>query len=112
MYFKNNNNFLHGVNFHHFHDDKKHLAGQGSINKDDFNKIIKFIGRDNILNADEFCNRVKENKLGDNKVCFTFDDGSCTFNVANPCPTDLNGDGQTTTSDLLIFLGAFGTDCE
>ena len=38
MYFKNNNNFLHGVNFHHFHDDKKHLAGQGSINK--FNNVI------------------------------------------------------------------------
>ncbi|MBL6644898.1 MAG: hypothetical protein ISP55_00415 [Flavobacteriales bacterium] len=41
----------------------------------------------------------------------TNDDGSCIFDTANPCPTDLNGDGQTTTSDLLIFLGAFGTDC-
>ena len=89
MYFKNNNNFLHGVNFHHFHDDKKHLAGQGSINKDDFNKIIKFIGRDNILNADEFCNRVKENKLGDNKVCFTFDDGiKSQIDVALPILED------------------------
>ena len=42
----------------------------------------------------------------------TNDDGSCIFNTASSCPTDLNGDGQTTTSDLLIFLGAFGTDCE
>jgi len=42
----------------------------------------------------------------------TNDDGSCEFDVANPCPTDLNGDNQTTTSDLLIFLGAFGTVCE
>jgi hypothetical protein len=41
----------------------------------------------------------------------TNDDGSCEFEIANPCPTDLNGDGQTTTSDLLIFLGAFGTEC-
>ena len=41
----------------------------------------------------------------------TNDDGSCEFDVANPCPTDLNGDNQTTTSDLLIFLGAFGTEC-
>jgi len=41
----------------------------------------------------------------------TNDDGSCEFDVANPCPTDLNGDNQTTTSDLLIFLGAFGTVC-
>jgi hypothetical protein len=42
----------------------------------------------------------------------TNDDGSCMFDIANPCPTDLNDDGQTTTSDLLIFLGAFGTECE
>ena len=75
MYFKNNNNFLHGINFHHFHDDKNHPAGQGSISKDEFNNIIKFIGRDNILNADEFYNRVKEKKLHDKNVCFTFDDG-------------------------------------
>ena len=41
----------------------------------------------------------------------TNDDGSCEFEIANSCPTDLNGDGQNTTADLLIFLGAFGTDC-
>ena len=32
--------------FHHFHDDKIHKSGQGSISKDDFVKIIKFIGRE------------------------------------------------------------------
>jgi hypothetical protein len=42
----------------------------------------------------------------------TNDDGSCEFDTASPCPTDLNGDNQTTTSDLLIFLGAFGTLCD
>lgn len=41
----------------------------------------------------------------------TNDDGSCLFDIANPCPTDLNGDGGTTTADLLLFLGAFGTVC-
>lgn len=41
----------------------------------------------------------------------TQDDGSCTFTVANPCPTDLNGDGSTTTADLLVFLVDFGNDC-
>ena len=30
----------------------------------------------------------------------------------SPCPTDLNGDGTTSVSDLLILLGAFATDCE
>jgi len=39
------------------------------------------------------------------------DDGSCTFEIANPCPADLNGDGSVTTGDLLEFLGAFGTVC-
>ena len=42
--------------FHHFHDNKLHKQGQGSISKDDFCKLIKFIGRENILDAKEFFN--------------------------------------------------------
>jgi hypothetical protein len=41
----------------------------------------------------------------------TQDDGSCQFTIANPCPTDLNGDGSTTTADLLVFLVDFGNQC-
>ena len=41
----------------------------------------------------------------------TQDDGSCEFTIANPCPTDLNGDGSTTTADLLVFLVDFGNTC-
>ena len=41
----------------------------------------------------------------------TQDDGSCEFTIANPCPTDLNGDGSTTTADLLVFLVDFGGTC-
>ena len=40
------------------------------------------------------------------------DDGTCELELANPCPSDLNGDGTTSVSDLLILLGAFATDCE
>jgi hypothetical protein len=41
------------------------------------------------------------------------DDGSCEMSSgANPCPTDLNGDGTTSVSDLLMLLGAFSTPCE
>jgi hypothetical protein len=40
------------------------------------------------------------------------DDGSCTFDLQNPCPADLNLDGSVTTADLLQFLGAFGTVCQ
>lgn len=41
----------------------------------------------------------------------TIDDGSCVFNLANPCPQDLNNDGIVNTADLLLFLPAFGTNC-
>jgi len=39
------------------------------------------------------------------------DDGSCSFDIANPCPADLNGDGSVSTADLLEFLTAFGQIC-
>ena len=44
MYFNNTNSFFHGIMFHHFHDDEMHTKGQGSVSKDDFYKIIRFIG--------------------------------------------------------------------
>jgi hypothetical protein len=40
------------------------------------------------------------------------DDGTCEFDLSNPCPADINQDGSVTTADLLEFLGAFGTVCE
>ena len=40
----------------------------------------------------------------------TVDDGSCIF--TSSCPEDLNGDGLINATDLLQFLGAFGSACE
>jgi hypothetical protein len=40
------------------------------------------------------------------------EDGSCIVDAANPCPGDLNEDGVVGTPDLLVFLAAFGTDCD
>lgn len=37
----------------------------------------------------------------------TADDGSCEYESC-ACPADLNGDGQITVADVLIFLGDFG----
>ena len=77
--------------FHHFHDDKRHLKGQGSISKDGLLNLIKFIGRKNILNADDFLKRYKEKKLKKNHVCFTFDDClKCQFDIAFPVMEELN----------------------
>ena len=39
-----------------------------------FFKIINFIGRKNILDADVFFEKLKRNKLKNNEVCLTFDD--------------------------------------
>lgn len=40
----------------------------------------------------------------------TIDDHSCEF-VSNACPSDLNADGVTGVSDLLMFLAEFGFTC-
>ena len=76
--------------FHHFHDDGIHTKGQGSISKDDFYKMINFIGRNNILDADVFFEKFKKNKLKKNEVCLTFDDSiKCQIDVALPVLEDL-----------------------
>ena len=90
MYFDKNNNFFHGIMFHHFHDDGVHTKGQGSISKDDFYKLIKFIGRKNILDADVFFEKFRENNLKKNEVCLTFDDSiKSQIDVALPVLEDL-----------------------
>jgi len=90
MYFNNKNNFFHGIMFHHFHDDGIHTKGQGSISKDDFYKMINFIGRNNILDADIFFEKFKNKKLKENEVCLTFDDTiKCQIDIALPVLEEL-----------------------
>ena len=90
MYFNNTNSFFHGIMFHYFHDNGEHNRGQGSISKDEFYKLINFIDRKNILNADVFFEKFKENKLKENEVCLTFDDTiKCQIDVALPVLEDL-----------------------
>ncbi|MDC3117819.1 polysaccharide deacetylase family protein [Candidatus Pelagibacter sp.] len=74
--YKEINNFPHGIMFHNFHDNKKYKKGDGSLSKKDLTKIIRFIGRKNILDANDFLNNYKNNTLKNDNVCFTFDDGS------------------------------------
>ena len=76
--------------FHHFHDDKIHKKTQGSINQNEFYKLIKFVGRKNILDADDFFIKCKENKLTEKSVCFTFDDAiKSQYDIALPILEDL-----------------------
>jgi peptidoglycan/xylan/chitin deacetylase (PgdA/CDA1 family) len=90
MYFNKNNNFFHGIMFHHFHDDGLHKKSQGSINKDDFYKMLNFIGRNNILDADIFFEKLKNKKLKETEVCITFDDAlKCQIDIALPVLEEL-----------------------
>ena len=90
MYFNQKNNFYHGIMFHHFHDGSIHTKSQGSIDKDDFYKIINFIGRNNILDADVFYEKIKNNKIKNNEVCLTFDDAlKCQIDIALPVLEEL-----------------------
>jgi peptidoglycan/xylan/chitin deacetylase (PgdA/CDA1 family) len=83
-YFKKYN-FFHGVMFHHFHDNKIHYKGQGSIGADLLFKMIKYFGTKNILSPEDFINKYKNDKLKKNHVCFTFDDGlKCQYDIALP----------------------------
>ena len=42
----------------------------------------------------------------------TTDDGTCTFTTGGTCVGDLNYDETVSVADMLLLLGAFGTDCE
>ena len=76
--------------FHHFHDNKSHLKSQGSITKDQFYKLINYIGRENILDANVFFEKFLENNLNEKNVCFTFDDAiKSQIDVALPVLEDL-----------------------
>ena len=90
--------------FHHFYDDGIHTKGQGSICKDDFYKIINFIGRTNICDADVFFEKFKENKLKENEVCLTFDDAiKSQIDVALPVLENLK-----IKSFFYVYTSMFG----
>jgi peptidoglycan/xylan/chitin deacetylase (PgdA/CDA1 family) len=74
----------HGLMFHHFHDDL-HPKVQGSISAQNLIDMIEFVGRDNILSADEWMRRALAGTLGDDDLCLTFDDAlRCQYDVALP----------------------------
>lgn len=74
----------HGVMFHHFHSND-HPCGQGSICAQDLENMIHFLGRDNILNPEQWIDRATRNLLTETDICFTFDDTlRCQYEIALP----------------------------
>lgn len=77
--------FPHGLMFHYFHDEKNPPSGQGSISAREFEAILHFVGIDNILSPEEWMHKLKINKLHQNNLCITLDEGiKCQYDVCLP----------------------------
>lgn len=76
----------HGIMFHHFHDENKHIVGQGSISAEIFEKVLDYISHEyNILNAETFLSMSQAGTLKTTDTCITFDDGLlCQYDIAYP----------------------------
>jgi peptidoglycan/xylan/chitin deacetylase (PgdA/CDA1 family) len=95
----------YGVMFHHFHG-RGHPVVQGSISADDLSKVIEFIGRDQMVSAQEYLDRARTSRLN-GQLCLTFDDNlKCQFDVAVPVleKYDLTGFWFVYTSPLAGVL--------
>ncbi|MBF0213719.1 MAG: polysaccharide deacetylase family protein [Magnetococcales bacterium] len=74
----------HGLMFHHFCDEV-HPKGQGAITAAEFSALIDHVGRDRILDAEEWLRRHERDRLGPEDLCLTFDDGlRCQYDIALP----------------------------
>lgn len=83
-------NKAHGIMYHHFHDEQKHIVGQGSISAETFNDMLDFYGKSHhIITAEEFLQKSEADTLSPADVCLTFDDGLlCQYDVAYPVLKD------------------------
>ena len=61
--------------FHRFHENASDYPLQGSLSAADFERILLFVGLDNILVPDEWLSRLQAGTLGPLDLCLTFDDG-------------------------------------
>ena len=50
-------------------------SGQGSITAGELERVLLFVGVDNILSPDEWLRKLKNNSLSSQDLCLTFDDG-------------------------------------
>tara|TARA_Y100000816_G_scaffold84318_2_gene57897 strand:+ start:22340 stop:23296 length:957 start_codon:yes stop_codon:yes gene_type:complete len=85
-YFDNENRLMpHGIMFHHFHHENERPYAQGSITSPEFEKIINYIGLENILPAKIWFEKAMNNTLSKKQVCLTFDDSlKCQIDIAYP----------------------------
>jgi peptidoglycan/xylan/chitin deacetylase (PgdA/CDA1 family) len=75
----------HGIMFHHFHHEGDRPYAKGSITSSEFQRIIEYIGLENILPADVWLKKAINSELCEKEVCITFDDSlKCQMEIAYP----------------------------
>lgn len=80
-----NRGFPHGLMFHRFHTSCGADQWQGALSPEEFESILLYVGVKNILSPDEWLLRLRDNRLGHNDLCITFDDGlRCQVEYALP----------------------------
>lgn len=75
----------HGLMFHRFHKARGVTHWQGALSQDDLEAVLLYVGIENILSPQEWMSRLRDNRLGENDLCITFDDGlRCQADYALP----------------------------
>ena len=67
--------FHHGLMFHRFRSCLDEASCQGALTPEEFERVLLYVGLENILAPNEWLSRLEENRLGENDLCVTFDDG-------------------------------------
>ena len=75
----------HSIMFHHFHGTH-HPKTQGSINTEQFESIISWLSKGfNILDPQEYKNKIFNNTILKKDICLSFDDALLSqFDIAFP----------------------------
>ena len=76
----------HGLVFHHFHGQGTgHQPGQGSLNADAFEALLRGVGLGHILPTGQFLEHAQNSTLAPEDCCITFDNNlRCQFDIAVP----------------------------
>lgn len=79
-------NRQYGIMFHHFHDNGIHIKCQGSLDGNEFEKLILKLQKEHtILSASEWKYKKERQSLKENELCLTFDDALlCQYEIALP----------------------------
>ncbi len=71
--------------FHRFHSSHDTKGWQGALSPEDFEKILLYVGIENVLSPQEWISRLENGRLGKRDLCITFDDGlRCQAEYALP----------------------------